>query len=144
MDTDLLENQRVAPSLRSPLADAARVYRDEWCRNTFEEDVAWHLEHGYVFSTPSVFLMGYQENDRWHVSLCAGDVSSALSLMPFYLPYVSFERRNVLKVYKTDRIYEKFAVVYRQRYPLLQGWCKGPETTSSTSRGHSSGELEQV
>src|SRR5215212_4565714 len=96
----------------SPLARAARVYRSEWCRNTFEEDLAWHLENGYVLSTPEAFLMGYPESDEehgryWHVSLMAGHIMAAITLTPYYLPWLAFERRNVLKFYRTDRLYAK-------------------------------------
>ncbi len=137
MDTCSSENQPVEASLLRPLAKAAAVYRQEWCANTFEEDLCWHLEHGYVFSTPTCFLMGYQSNDTWHVSLCAGDLLEALSLMPYRLPWVRFERNNKLRYYKTERLYEQIARLYPRDNPLLQRWreCSQANSASGGSNG---------
>jgi hypothetical protein len=113
--------QTSASSSLGPLARARQVYELEWCRNSFEEDLCWHLEQGYVFSTPTVFLMGYRDNLCWVVSLCSGDLLEALELMPYPLPWVAFERRNLLKVIDREKLYAKIAVLHRQRNPLLQG-----------------------
>jgi hypothetical protein len=107
----------------TPIDQARRVYRLEPCARTFDQDLSWHLDHGFVFSTPEFFVMGRPVNsgakpeiivglnrfpatvcDAWHVYLMAGDMSKAWGILPWELPLVTIERRNVLKVYRLDSI----------------------------------------
>lgn len=107
----------------TPIDLARRVYRLEPCARTFEEDMGWHLNHGFVYSTPDFFVMGRPVKsgakpeiivslerfpatvcDCWHVYLMAGDMSKAWGILPWELPLVSIERRNVLKFYRLDSI----------------------------------------
>lgn len=101
---------------------AAEVYRREPCARTLREDLEAHLVHGWVFSTPELFLMGRvvrhdwpedrildpwdtdEAGDCWHVWLCSGDILEALAMMPFPLPWVSYQRRNVLRVVEAGRL----------------------------------------
>lgn len=100
---------------------AAAVYRTEPCARTFREDLDAHLQHGYVFSTPHVFIMGRAvnsradaalivdpwhgfprpEQDAWLVYLCAthdgGHIADALKFLPHELPLIGFERGNELR-----------------------------------------------
>jgi hypothetical protein len=103
----------------TPLERAQAVYREEWCARTFWEDFKLYLRHGCVISLPDVFVMGRpvktgwssqmilnpeittDDPDCWHVALYAGDLSKAFDYQPFFLPFVSFERRNRLKIYAT-------------------------------------------
>lgn len=108
----------------TPFEKAADVYRNEWCARSFKEDLALHLQHGWVISSPRFFAMGRpvsywswsdaqildpsfnppDEPDCWHIWLLAGDMKEALQFIPFRLPCVSFERKNVLKMYSFDRL----------------------------------------
>jgi hypothetical protein len=107
----------------TPYELAQRVYRLEPCARTFQQDRDWHLSHGFVFSTPGFFVMGRPvctaaESvhivgqvvfppglcDAWHVYLMAGDMAKAWDILPWPLPFVTIERRNVLKVYPLDSI----------------------------------------
>lgn len=104
----------------TPYEAARAIYQSEPCARTFEEDLLLHMKHGYVISTPRVFLMarpvwsvaddyqivdasyllpGSHESvgDCWHIHVLAGDMAEALSFMPFELPFVSFQRKNVLR-----------------------------------------------
>jgi hypothetical protein len=76
-----------------------------------------HLLNGFVFSTPRYFVMGRPvvrsapahlildpthvfpatQADCWHVWLLAGDVGKAWGVLPWELPWMSFERGNVLR-----------------------------------------------
>ena len=106
-----------------PFELAKGVYGLEPCARTFEEDLTWHHQHGFVFSTPSFFVMGRPVCsvaapefivgqvdfppdlcDAWHVYLMAGDISKVWSILPWELPLITIERRNVLKVYRLDSI----------------------------------------
>jgi hypothetical protein len=42
----------------------AAVYLSEPSRNSFQDDLAAHLLQGYVFSTPSLFMMGRAVNSK--------------------------------------------------------------------------------
>jgi len=42
--------------------------------------------------------------DAWHVYLMAGDIAKVWSILPWELPLITIERRNVLKVYSLDSI----------------------------------------
>lgn len=108
----------------TPVEQAKQVYQQEPCARTFEEDIHLHLMHGYVFSTPYYFVMGRAvlrggcpneivnstflyapwRCDCWHVYLFAGDMNKALSMFPYPLPWVSFERQNKLRFYPFDRL----------------------------------------
>lgn len=111
----------------TPVEQAALVYQTEWCARSFKQDLELHLQHGWVVSSPKFFGMARpvaywnwsnaeildpshnpdDEKDCWHIWLLAGDVSEALKFLPFHLPYISFERKNVLKMYSFDRFVSK-------------------------------------
>lgn len=83
-----------------------------------------HYLHGFVFSTPEFFIMGravvkageqalivnpehtFPRSlcDCWHIYLMAGNPSEAWDIMPWPLPWFSFERRNDLRFYRAERI----------------------------------------
>lgn len=81
----------------------------------FEYYLNWHLQHGFVFSTPDYFIMGraiFRANteaetldlinslvfveeidaEAWYVHAMAGDMSKAWEILPWPLPYIAFER----------------------------------------------------
>ena len=109
----------------TPVELAAAVYDKEPCARSFKEDLEAHLldPNGIVISTPSLFLMArpvlhyheyryvtnphirYANGDCWHLYLYAGDLMSAFKQATHKLPYVSYERKNSLRVYSWDAIY---------------------------------------
>lgn len=108
----------------TPLEQAVAVYSREPCARTFDEDLRLHLENGYVVSTPDFFVMarpvwrGMNEflivnpaegchpafRDCWHVYLLAGSIQKALTALPYDLPWMSWERGNVLRFFRLDSI----------------------------------------
>ena len=108
----------------SPVQRAKNVYFWEPCVRTFQEDLELHLINGYVFSTPEFFIMGRgvkrdapqdqivdpsycfprEEQDCWHVYLMSGDVRKVWDILPYSLPFISFERKNELRFYKSEDI----------------------------------------
>lgn len=83
----------------------------------FEDTLSAHLKQGFVISRPDVFAMfrpvihnadvkliinprhTFVGNcDCWHVYVCAGNMSKLWELAPCELPWVSYERRNILHV----------------------------------------------
>ncbi len=111
----------------SPLHAAMAVYDTEPCARSFGEDLVSHLQHGYVHSTPHyivmarpvLYLQSAQDHENivdsqyvfpmnewncWHIFLLAGDLRQAASQFPFPLPWVSWERRNALRVYRFESL----------------------------------------
>jgi hypothetical protein len=78
-----------------------------------------------VFSTPDYFVMGravckdaphadivnpwvnFPSGDCWHLYLFAGPMQAAFDLAPYHLNFVSYERRNLLRVHPLDRIRQR-------------------------------------
>ena len=103
--------------MMKPIERAKAVYEMEWCARPFEEDLRLHLLNGYVFSTPTMFLMGrpvssdasprlivdpavvFDKPDAWLVYLLAGSLREALEFIPYQLPKICLERSNVLRFY---------------------------------------------
>lgn len=107
-----------------PVELSAAVYEKEPCARSFKEDLEAHLLHGLVVSTPELFLMArpvlacapheqivnpwYNDFpiwDCWHVYLYSGNMMSAFKQATYELQFVSFERKNRLRVYRWDDIY---------------------------------------
>lgn len=124
----------------SPFDKVRALYTDQSPR-TFEEDLAAHFHHGYVYSTPEYFLMGRpvwhvaehkQINnvwkafhpvlwDTWYVYAFAlredqglhGLVKNLLTHMPFYLPLLAWERSGgPLHFHSTERLIQKYAKLH--------------------------------
>jgi hypothetical protein len=108
----------------TPVEQAAAVYEREPCARSFREDLEAHLLHGVVVSTPEFFCMGrpvlacanreqivdpwYNDFpiwDCWHLYLWAGPMMSAFQQATYPLTFVSFERKNRLRVYRWESIY---------------------------------------
>ena len=98
----------------TPVERAARVYEQENCLYTFKQDLEFYLINGWVISTPCVFLMArpvqslaprqqitghhvFYEADAWLVYLLAGDMAEAWRFLPYELPKMMLERKNVLR-----------------------------------------------
>jgi len=94
----------------------------------FEWYVEKHLESGFVFSRPDVFLacrpvvsdspelmvtscdyrFPWEICDCWYVSMLAGNLARAWEFMPWFLPLMCFQRANdptkSLRFYKTESL----------------------------------------
>jgi hypothetical protein len=114
-----------------PIERAMQVYQLEPCARTFGEDLRLHLLNGYVFNTPTMFLMGrpvssdaaprlivdpavsFDRPDAWLVYLLAGDLREALDFIPYPLEKICLERLNKLRFYGfeylTRRIRARFS-----------------------------------
>ena len=86
-------------------------------------DFAYCLEQeyqrGFVFSTPDFFIMGFavrrnvngllwdhsDNPDAWYITGMAGDMDKAWSILPYELPFVSFQRfDNSLRFIPIERL----------------------------------------
>lgn len=101
----------------TPVWMAAAVYEAEPCARSFREDLEAHLQNGYVFSTPTAFVMGrpvdsgadpaqivdpwhgfdLPQCDAWLVYLAAGNIADVIRQEPFQLTFFMWERKNVLR-----------------------------------------------
>ena len=76
----------------TPYEIARQWYEDHPQPFTFSHYLIENALHGFVFITPDFFIMGYPKPDCWHVVFASGDLSKAWSILPYHLPYISFER----------------------------------------------------
>jgi hypothetical protein len=74
----------------SPLEQIERKYAEKGV--DFYEPLARNMARGFVYSTPSFFVMGCPDGDSWFLEAFAGDMAAVWAIMPYALPYVSFER----------------------------------------------------
>ena len=128
----------------TPIEKAAEVYLREPCARTFQEDLKLHLLYGYVISTPRLFIMGrpvvkgapaseivdpsftFPEAlcNCWHIYLAAGNgIQEFFRVEPFELPWLSWERKNILRYHRRDAILRSAAIPATSvlaRHPSLQ------------------------
>ena len=108
----------------TPYEIAQSVYEQEDCARSMKEDLQLHVRHGFVFITPSAFLIGrpvrkdaphgeilspwvqFQDPDCWLVYLAAGEGSlqTFARLEPYPLPWFAWERDNRLRFYERSRL----------------------------------------
>jgi hypothetical protein len=133
----------------TPVERAAEVYKREPCARTFLEDLQIHLRTGYVFSTPTLFVMArpvrrdgdhseivnpehvFTDPDTWHIYLMSGDMAQIWDYAPFDLPYVSFERGNRLRFWDNAKIKDKVRTLAwhtaRFQEANLKAWSEKPQ-----------------
>lgn len=113
-----------------PFELAAAAHEDGTSERSFEEDLLLHHLYGYVISTPTVFVMGRPiEKDApdyliklpshqfyypncWLIYLAAGCLAEFFDHTPYYLPWVGWERRSILRFYQTEKVRK---AIYGQR-----------------------------
>jgi len=108
------------------IIEARKTY--EGAPRQFEKDLAWHLQHGYVWSCPDAFIMGRpvnskkpdlfhdlsvpQEGDRdcWFIFLAAGldAFRYFIRIMPYPLVYLAWHRRgDQLRIHKLQHFLKR-------------------------------------
>jgi hypothetical protein len=106
-----------------PAVEAAKVYEQERCARTFEDDLFLHLQYGFVFSTPTAFIMGrpvrhdanaaeikdptiqFTDPDGWWVYLAAGEsIPLFFEHEPYALPWIGWERKNKPRWYRREGV----------------------------------------
>lgn len=134
----------------NPFREAMAVYGREPCARPFTEDLEAHMRHGWVISTPTIFLMARpvrsdwpdsvvlnpweltEAPDAWHVWLAAGEWREAFSHAPFPLRWVSFQRRNILHRHDWQTILRHSRAIPRapqgRRADAPTGGTGGPAT----------------
>ena len=64
-----------------------------------------NYQEGFVFSTPAFFIMGRELEGGWFIESFAGDMDKAWSILPYELPFVSFQRfDNSLRFIPIERL----------------------------------------
>lgn len=93
---------------------------------TFKWLLGWHLGRGYVYAERDCFIIGrpvdrrnlvrvesiddeQESPDCWFIHLAAGSnpFRRFLELMPYELPYLAWERRGKMKIWKTETFRRK-------------------------------------
>lgn len=87
------------------------------------DDIDFHARHGHIVFSPEFCIMarpvssqwtdeditGFrieltQTPDCWHIHIASGDLKKVLDIIPYQLPYVSFQRNGgELRRYKLNR-----------------------------------------
>lgn len=110
----------------TPAEQAAAVYHREECPRSFRQDLEAHLVNprAVVIATGRLFCMARPVSrdwdqlaitdpnfnsltcapDCWHVYLGAGDISEFFTFPHDFLPWVSFERGNRLRIHRYDTL----------------------------------------
>lgn len=100
----------------TPFEQAQAVYEREPCARPFEEDLFFHLLHGFVYSSPTCFAMCREASsawdadkmllpweielsgDCWFVWMLAGDAREAIGKLPHVKPFIAFEKRGEVRL----------------------------------------------
>lgn len=91
----------------SPLYHASEFYRAHPNQGNLNDLLNFHLKEGCVVSTPKVFMMARPvcisglDPDAWFIEYGSGDMGAMFDLMPFWLPFIAFQRKGRMKVYAT-------------------------------------------
>ena len=126
----------------TPYELAKAIYLRETTARSFEEDLRGYMANGYVFCTPTSFLMGrpvkmswpyeyltdptFVEEDNpdcWWVGAAAGDIKEfILTHQPFHLKYYGWERRDAgARFYMAQAVWMRLRIHYeameRYRHP---------------------------
>lgn len=112
----------------SPYEIISNKYSENPQAQTLDWYIRWHCLHGFVYVTPSFFLMArpvvrdapacriteptylfnHADCDCWYIHAMAGDIRGAINMEPFKLPWYSWERvldgKLDLRFYKSERI----------------------------------------
>ncbi len=109
----------------SPYETAYQWFCEHPQQESFSWYCGWHMQHAFLYSTPDFFICGRPavkqslENigptfaherypDCWFIHFLSGDVGKAWTILPYYLPFVAFQRlrRNQLElvIVQTDRL----------------------------------------
>jgi hypothetical protein len=117
----------------SPILQAQAVYEREECPRSFWQDVMEHFlnENAYVISTPKCFVLARPvnclaataeivnpgiefprtEQNAWLIYLLGGSLREVLRFLPYELPMIGWERKNVLRWYKTAEVVGKINAI---------------------------------
>ena len=95
----------------SPRERMAALYAAHPQECAFEYYLDWYDANGHIFDTPEYFVVGRpvmrfaptelicnlwpfrrEDCDCWYVMMLAGDMGAAWGALPFWLPWMAFER----------------------------------------------------
>jgi hypothetical protein len=120
-----LNEARMAPGLPPyVLALHAFNHRRSPGSYTWDQMLGWHLNLGFVFSTPDFFIAGrpvpstapardlydYARDfradspDVWYVAIAAGDLCKAWGILPYHLPLIGFDREGEVRFFDLERV----------------------------------------
>jgi hypothetical protein len=82
---------------------------------SLQNDLAYFIATGYVFSGPGYLLIGRRVYDGWfvHVAIGSGSLKKFLQCMPFYLPFIGWareQRGRKTKWHRTEVLAKKLGV----------------------------------
>lgn len=96
--------------MNTPQEAIRRAYAQRPEAQSFDWYLDWHIQHGFVHSTPAYFIMGFAVDsaalkagalpmdayrtpgDCWYVFAMAGDTKRAWEILPWELPFLAWHR----------------------------------------------------
>jgi len=100
--------------------EALKVYANEPCKYTLDQEIQNYMENGFVLMDDDIFVMARmvrsdwtyeqitdsalppaEEPDCWHIGLAVGDLRTITSKFEIWFEYSSYERMNELRIIKT-------------------------------------------
>lgn len=96
-----------------------------------QADIEYYLRNGYVFTAPEYFVMGRQIHGGWyvHAAVGVGAIEKLLQHLPYYLPYIGWERHgSATRWYHTEKLSKK---LLKEKYA-----SKKTSRSNSTARSN--------
>lgn len=118
----------------TPYEQVKRLYDENPVEGTFHDYLHTHMMRGFVYVTPSYFVMGRgvdkdapqeevtdctveftrERQNCWFVHAMAGDIRQAIEVMPYQLGHIGFVRlaagRSELAIYRTEDLRRRTAI----------------------------------
>lgn len=83
-------------------------------QRSLNDDIRFHLEHGYVFAAPGYILIGRRVGHGWliHVAVGTDCFKKFCELMPYWLPHIGWARehrgnRSEVRWHRTETVFRK-------------------------------------
>lgn len=130
-----------------PAGRARELYLKTTTARSWEEDVKLHFIHGYVYSTPTSFLMGRpvmknwsyetmtspwitaepEDADCWWVYVAAGDIREfILDHQPFHTQFYAWEHRDIKRTHFAQALWRRLGIWDEASKKFLSGKAPVP------------------
>ena len=127
----------------TPFDQFKEFYGYKWA-----EVIRQYIGYHYVYCSPTAIALAKPEGDAWWIEYAAGDVEELLCHLPYWLPYIAYNRNyslqnsgvNVTDPYKchsTAKLVNRFL----KHDPVKDGH---PDAVPRRGRGCSEGEAAET
>lgn len=128
-----------------PVLHAKKFYGANWAK-VFDG----YLMFGYVYASPTCFVLARPFEDHWWIEYLAGDMKEALQQLPFWRKQIRFNRGDCIRCYWTATLVRKLLksppTALKVGHDSVQngspdavlrrGWWRWEDKTASAARTH--------